>query len=245
MVNVKGRWVLITGAARGIGYEAALFMARQGCNLVLHARSLAHLEKVIGDVRKLGVEAYGVVAEFSNPDDIIHMLDEIEKRGISVDILLNNAGIQVGYREEYVKTPVSDFTTSFLVNTIAPTLICYRFLPAMVKKGFGRIVNTTSGIQGQPSYAGYSASKAALDKLTIDLGTAVEGTDVIISLTDPGYCQTDMGGPQATCTPQSAVPGVCVGAFVDDGRSSRFFSAQEFTGMSLADAVKKAESSGA
>ncbi|MBQ4217873.1 MAG: SDR family NAD(P)-dependent oxidoreductase, partial [Clostridiales bacterium] len=117
----------------------------------------------------------------------------------------------------------------------------YHFLPKMIEAGFGRIVNTTSGIALEPQQAAYSASKAALDKITVDLGSTVEGTDVIISLTDPGWCRTDLGGPQAPNAPESALPGLVVGAFVDDGKSGRLFRAQEFTGMPIEEAVAKAE----
>ena len=120
-------------------------------------------------------------------------------------------------------------------------MICYHFLPAMEKRGFGRIVNTTSGIDLDPQQAGYSAAKAALNKVTRDLGKKYDGTDIILSLTDPGWCRTDLGGPQAPNDPESALPGVLVGALIDDRKSGRIFSAQEFTGMSLEDAVKKAE----
>jgi len=149
--------------------------------------------------------------------------------------------LQPGYRTDYFSTPVSDFTVSFMVNTIAPAMICYRFLPKMIERGFGRIVNTTSGIRNEPEQAGYSAAKAALDKFTTDLATTVDGTDVIISLTDPGWCRTDMGGRHAPNSPESAIPGVCVGVFVNDRKSGRCFSAQEFTGMTLEEAVRKAE----
>jgi NAD(P)-dependent dehydrogenase (short-subunit alcohol dehydrogenase family) len=112
----------------------------------------------------------------------------------------------------------------------------------MQKKGFGRIINTTSGIDKEPQQAGYSASKAALDKFTRDLGTLTEGTDVIISLTDPGWCRTDLGGPGAPNAPESAIPGVVVGAFVDDKKCGRLFPAGRFHNLSLEEAVKVAES---
>ena len=111
----------------------------------------------------------------------------------------------------------------------------------MIKKGFGRILNTTSGIRLEPEQAGYSASKAALDKITIDLGSKINGTDVMINLTDPGWCRTDLGGPNAPNSPESVIPGIVVGAFVDDKLSGRYFGAQSFAGMTLEDAVKKAE----
>ena len=241
MYQVKGKWALITGAARGIGYLSAKFMAEQGCNLILHSRSLAHTEKVLGEVKAMGVDAYAVAADLGDPEAVAKMLGEIDALGMQVDIVLNNAGLQIAYRTDYLKTPVEDFTVSFNVNTIAPAMICYHFLPGMMERGTGRILNTTSGIALDVCQAGYSASKAALDKITIDLGSKVDGTDVMISLTDPGWCRTDLGGQHAPNAPESAIPGIVVGVFADDKRSGRYFGAQGFTGMSLEDAVRKAE----
>ena len=241
MIDVKGRWALITGASRGIGYLTAKFMAAQGCNLVLHSRTPEHSQKVYEEVTALGVQAHIVSAELSDLDAVQKMLEDIDALGVRIDIVLNNAGLQIAYRNEYFKTPVSDYTESFKINTIAPAMICYHFLPKMIEYGFGRVLNTTSGIRLDPQQAGYSASKAALDKITIDLGSTVEGTDVLINLTDPGWCRTDLGGPHAPNAPESAIPGIVVGAFVDDKKSGRYLNAPYFTGMTLEDAVKKAE----
>lgn len=241
MVNAEGRWAFITGAARGIGYLTAVMMAQHGCNLILHGRTAEHCGEVLEKVRSIGVEAYAVGAELSDTDAVRRMLDEIDALGKRVDIVLNNAGMQVAYRSDYFDTPVSDFTTSFCINTIAPAMICYHFMPKMIENGFGRIVNTTSGIRLEPEQAGYSASKAALDKITIDLGSKVNGTDVMINLTDPGWCRTDLGGPNAPNAPESAIPGIAVGAFVDDKKSGRYLNAPFFTGLTLRQAVEKAE----
>ena len=241
MVNVKGKWALITGASRGIGYLSAVFMAEQGANLILHSRDAAHCEKVLAEVKALGVEAYAVSAELSEPDSVQQMLAEIDAKGTQVDIVLNNAGLQIAYRTDYLATPYTDYDISFRINTVAPMLICYHFLPKMAERGFGRIVNTTSGIDLEPEQAGYSAAKAALNKVTHDLGKVYNGTDVMLNLTDPGWCRTDLGGAQAPNAPESAIPGITVGVFVNDGKSGRYLGAQNFAGMTLADAVKKAE----
>lgn len=241
MVDVKNRWALITGASRGIGYLTAKFMASKGCNLVLHSRTMEHSERVAAEVREMGVKAYAVCAELSDLDAVKKMLADIDALGVRIDIVMNNAGVQIAYRTDYYSTPVSDFTESFKINTIAPAMICYHFMPKMIQAGFGRILNTTSGIALEPEQAGYSASKAALDKITIDLGSKVEGTDVMINLTDPGWCRTDLGGPHAPNAPESAIPGIAVGAFVDDKKSGRYLNAPHFTGMTIEEAVKKAE----
>ena len=241
MVDVKGRWALITGASRGIGRGAALFLAERGCNLILQARTKENCEKTLNEAKAFGVEAYAVAAELSDLSAVEKMLEEIDALGVRVDIVLNNAGIQIAYRTDYLKTPVSDYEMSFKINTIAPMMICYHFLPKMKEYGFGRIVNTTSGIRREPEQAGYSASKAALDKVTMDLANVYNGTDVMINITDPGWCRTDLGGPHAPNDPASSLPGVVVGAFVDDKKSGRNFAAGYFHGMSLEDAVEYAE----
>ena len=241
MVNVKGKWALITGASRGIGYLTALFMADMGCNIVLHSRKPENTEKVLQEVKEKGVEAYAVSAELTDLEAVEKMLADIDALGVDIDIVLNNAGLQIAYRTDYFMTPVSDYIESYKINTVAPAMICYHFMPKMIEKRFGRIVNTTSGIRLEPEQAGYSASKAALDKITIDLGSKIQGTDVMINLTDPGWCRTDLGGPNAPNAPESTIPGIVVGAFVDDKKSGRLLGAQEFVGMSLEEAVKKAE----
>lgn len=241
MINVKNKWALITGASRGLGRLVAIAMAEQGCNLVLHSRNTEHCQKVLDEVKKYGVEAYTVGAELDDMSQVEKMLAEIDSKGTQIDILFNNAGLQTTYRSGIFDTPVSEFETSFRINTIAPMMICYHFLPKMIEHGFGRIINTSSDINHEPQQAPYSASKAALDKITRDLAYHYRDSGVIISLANPAWCKTDMGGENAYHEPETAIPGLLVGAFVDDGISGRYFNAQDFSGMTLADAIAKAE----
>ncbi|MCL1903544.1 MAG: SDR family oxidoreductase [Oscillospiraceae bacterium] len=241
MTDVRGKWALITGASRGLGYQIAVFMAKRGCNLILHSRAIQNTEKVLNEVKALGVEAYSIAAELSDLAAVEKMLNEIEQKGTAVDILFNDAAVQIAYRTEPFTTPADDFTKSFIINTTTPAMICYRLMPKMIERGFGRVINTTSGIKDDPHQAGYSASKAALDKFTVDLATVVDGTDVTISLVDPGWCRTDLGGPNAFHAPESVIPGMVLGAFVDDKKSGRLFHAQDYTGLSLEEALSKTE----
>ena len=216
MTDVRGKWALITGASRGIGRLIALEMAKRGCNLVLHSRQCSHCAELLEQVRALGVQAYAVEAELADAAAVERMLTQIDEAGTRLDIVFNNAGVQVAYRTAFLETPVQDYTSSFAINT-------------------------TSGITLEPQQAGYSASKAALDKVTVDLGSRYDGTNVMLSLADPGWCRTDLGGPNAPNPPESALPGVLLGAFLDDRRSGRLFAAPAFTGMTLEEAVKRAE----
>ncbi|MBO2518057.1 MAG: short-chain dehydrogenase [Clostridiales bacterium] len=241
MISVKGKWALITGSSRGIGKLSAVFMAKQGCNLILHSRKMEHNDETAALCRAEGVKVYQVEAELSDLDQVNRMLRQIDDLGRQIDIVLNNAGLQIAYRTDYLTTPAEDYTESFKINTTAPMMICYHFLPGMIERGFGRILNTTSGIALDPQQAGYSASKAALNKVTIDIGSKVNGTDVMINLTDPGWCRTDLGGPHAPNAPESAIPGIVAGVFANDKKSGRIFGAQSFNGMKLEAAVEKIE----
>ena len=237
MLDLNGKWVLVTGAARGIGRLAALKMAEQGCNLILHSRDTSHTASLEEELKAMGIKCHSVSADLNDIPSVLKMLENIDALGVDVDIVLNNAGLQIAYRTDYYKTPADDYTVSFNVNTIAPAMICYHFLPKMAERGFGRIVNTTSGIDKEPEQAGYSAAKAALDKITKDMASRLGGTGVAMNLTDPGWCRTDLGGPNAPNAPESAIPGVIVGAFVDDTVNGQIFHAQDFAGMTLEDAV--------
>lgn len=237
MLDLSGKWVLVTGAARGIGRLAALKMADCGCNLILHSRDVSHTASLEEELKAKGVLCHSVAADLNDIPSVLRMLEKIDTLGVDVDIVLNNAGLQIAYRTEYYKTPADDYEVSFNVNTIAPAMICYHFLPKMTERGFGRIVNTTSGIDKEPEQAGYSAAKAALDKITKDMASKLGGTGVAMNLTDPGWCRTDLGGPNAPNAPESAIPGVIVGAFVDDSINGRIFHAQDYAGMTLEDAV--------
>lgn len=241
MTDIKGKWVLITGASRGIGKLSAEYLAKCGANLVLHARKKEHCAEILETIKSYGVEAYAVGYELSDTKQVKALCEEIDERGTKLDMILNNAGVQIAYRNDYLLTPAEDYTESFKINTIAPMMICYHFLPGMIERGFGRILNTTSGITLDPQQAGYSASKAALDKVTIDLGSKLQGSNVLINLADPGWCRTDLGGPYAPNAPESVFPGYLTGLFVNDGKSGRYLSAGKFSGLSLEEAVKKAE----
>jgi NAD(P)-dependent dehydrogenase (short-subunit alcohol dehydrogenase family) len=99
----------------------------------------------------------------------------------------------------------------------------------MRARGWGRIVNLTSGIDKTPQLAAYGSSKWAIDKWTDDLAAALAGTGVIVSRLDPGWLKTDLGGPNADHEPESVLPGALVPALLPDGSpGGQFFRAQDY-----------------
>lgn len=239
MIDVKNKWALITGASRGIGREVSLFMAKQACNLILHSRSIEALETVDKEAKALGVQTLKIACELSDLKAVDSLLDQLDQLDLTIDYVFNNAGIQIAYRTDYYATPDQDFTESFLINTIAPMKICYHFLPKMIENKFGRIINTTSGITGEPEQAGYSASKAALDKVTKDLAGKLNKTGVTINLVDPGWCRTDLGGQYAPNSPDTTIPGVVLPAFAPDTVNGQIIPAQAYKNLTLEEALHK------
>ena len=98
-------------------------------------------------------------------------------------------------------------------------MLCYAFIPKMIERGWGRVINITSGIRNEPEQAGYSASKAALDKVTSDIAGKLDGTDVCINLADP-LVPHRFRRSNAPNDPDSVIPGIVVGAFVDDKKAA-------------------------
>ena len=218
----------------------ARFVAEEGCNLILHSRSSGHTDKILSEVRSIGVAACAVAADLNYPNAVQEMLNEIDRMGMDVDIVMNNR-ITDSLQGRLLSNACGRLSCKFQCENNSSCNDLLSFHASNVRRGSGRILNTTSSISLGVCQAGYSASKAALDIITIDLGSGVQKTNVIINLTDPGWCRTDLGGDQAPNAPESAIPGIDAGVFADDGKSGRYLGTQNFSGMTLADAVAKAE----
>ena len=236
-MNVKGKWVLITGASRGVGMHIAAALADLGCNLVLHSRSVEHTAELVASLNKKGVSVVAVSAELDDQGQVDAMLNEIEARVTQVDMVFNNAAIQAAWRQDPWQTTAEDFRKSFEINVISLARICNRLVPPMLARKWGRVVNVTSGIANLPQLTAYAVSKAAVDKYVRDFAQTLAGTGVMMNLLDPGWLRTDLGGPNAPNDPSSVIPGALVPALLDDGISGRFFRAQDYAGMSLDQAL--------
>jgi NAD(P)-dependent dehydrogenase (short-subunit alcohol dehydrogenase family) len=217
-------------------------MAELSCNLILHSRELSHTKELKAELEKKGIKVFAVQAELSKAEQVQAMLKEIDGLVPQVDIVFNNAAVMTKYYTDFWNVPAEDYRLSFETNVIAVVLMCQHFGPKMIANGFGRLVNTTSGIRKEPELAAYSASKAALTKYVQDMVPKFEGTGVTINLLDPGWLRTDLGGPNAPNSVESSVPGAVVPALLDNGISGCWFNAQDYTGLTIEAAVEKAKS---
>jgi 3-oxoacyl-[acyl-carrier protein] reductase len=239
MTSLHGKWSFVTGASRGVGAHLACGLADLGSNLVLHSRDLGHTAELAERLRSSGVTVVTVAAELSDPAQIDPLLDQVQAAA-QIDILYNNAAIQVPKQAANWQTSVGDLRRSLEVNLISLIRICDCLAPPMLERGWGRIINLTSGIADQPEQTAYAVSKAAVDKFVRDFAPKLRSTGVQMNLLDPGWLRTDLGGPNAPGDPASVLPGALVPALLDNGESGRFFRAQDYAGLSLAAAVQKA-----
>jgi NAD(P)-dependent dehydrogenase (short-subunit alcohol dehydrogenase family) len=230
MGRLSGRWSLVTGSSRGIGRQIAIGLAREGANVIVHGRTIEHAHGTFAMLEPYGVETDAVGGDLSNATDIERLIRSVLDAHGGVDILYNNAGIQ-GERRPAGDAPLDEWKAVFQVNVFAMALLCTAFARGMRERGYGRIVNLSSGIKDTPDLAPYSTSKAAVIKLTQELAFGLRGTGVLVNHLDPGWLKTDMAGPGAEFEVETVLPGAIVPALLgDDGPTGTGFRAQEYRG---------------
>jgi len=182
--------VLITGASSGIGAEMAREFARRGRHMVLVARRAAKLQAL---AETLGSAADVLAADLSKPAERAALPDRVADLGLVVDVLVNNAGLStVG--PIAASDPVAELNL-VEVDVAAVVDLCSRFVPGMVSRGRGAVLNVASvGAFGPvPGQAAYGAAKAFVLSYTQALGQELRGTGVVAATLCPGPVKTGFG----------------------------------------------------
>ena len=226
--RLAGKTALVTGSSRGVGKLAAQALAREGARVLIHGRNEQSCADTLALVRTAGAEGVILAAELADPAAVEALADRVLALG-GVDILYNNAAVMHPWRESIEHYMQQDWQWSFQVNVFALVRLCVRLVPTMRQRGWGRIVNLTSGIDKTPQLAGYGSSKWAVDKFTDDLAAELKGTGVIVSRLDPGWLKTALGGERAPNEPETVLPGALIPVLLADGTpGGQFFRAQDY-----------------
>jgi len=187
----KKRTALITGASEGIGLELAKVMAAKQWDLVLVARREDVLARLAADlILRYGIAAAVLPADLSEPQAPVEIYAKLQRQGILPDALINNAGF--GYYGMFAGQEWDRLDRMLQVNIAALTHLTNLFLPAMIERGSGRIINvaSTASFQAVPTNAVYAATKAYVLSISEALATELQGTGVTVTCLCPGVTIT-------------------------------------------------------
>ncbi|HEV2765323.1 MAG TPA: SDR family oxidoreductase [Pyrinomonadaceae bacterium] len=185
------RIALVTGASGGIGYELAKLLASDGYDLTLVARSRDKLARVAEELgRDYGVGARVVVSDLARPESPGEIFEELRGEIERVEVLVNNAG--VGSYGLFAETDLRAELDLLQINVVALTHLTKLFLPEMIRRKRGRVMNvaSTAAFQPGPLMAVYYASKAYVLSLSEALANELEGTGVTVTALCPGPTET-------------------------------------------------------
>jgi len=213
---------LITGASSGIGAALARRFARGGFNVVLVARSADKLEALAKALAaEHGVKAWAVAADLARPDAAANLASAMKRARRPIDLLVNNAGVLA--HGGFVELPAQRHQQLIDLNVSGLTAMLAAFVPPMVARGQGRVLNVASiaAFQPVPSLASYAATKAYVLSLTESLSEELKGTGVSITALCPGITATGMlEQARAEHAELARLPGFVIGsaeAVADEG----------------------------
>jgi len=190
--HMNSQTTLITGASSGIGLELAREFAKNGHPVILTAPVENELTNIAREFEEMhGVWVRTIPQDLEEPDAAEKIFNSATKEGRSIDILVNNAGL--GQRGKFWEYPVERDLSMIRVNLESTVRLTKLFLPAMLKRRHGRILNTASiaGFEPGPLLAVYHATKAFVLSFTEALGVELEKTGVTVTALCPGATDTD------------------------------------------------------
>jgi len=228
---------LVTGANKGIGREISRQLASQGIFVLMGARDRERGEKAAADLRAQGLPVEFIQIDVTSQADVDRAAAEVERRHGRHDILVNNAGVALDWFAGSELT-VEVFRETFETNVFGVFRVTKAFLPLLRKSKHGRIVNLSSGLGSLTRHTdtnsaltlrnmllAYSASKAALNMITVQFANELKSAGIKVNSACPGYTATDMNQHRGMKTvEQGAATPLRLALLPDDGPTGGVFS---------------------
>ncbi|MFI0357966.1 SDR family NAD(P)-dependent oxidoreductase [Actinomadura sp. 9N407] len=217
--DYRGVTALVTGASKGLGRAYALELARRGARVILLARSVGDLREVAAQIRERhgGPEAEVIAGDLAAADGPERVLRELRDRGLTVDLLVNNAGM--GSAGPFLSRPLEPQLRSVALNVSGLLALTHAIGAELVARGSGGIINvsSTAAFQPLPHQASYAATKAFVLSFTEALAEELRGTGVHVMAAHPGAIATGFfDSTSATIGPAADEPATVAAHTLDD-----------------------------
>ncbi|MDD4111979.1 MAG: gluconate 5-dehydrogenase [Herbinix sp.] len=193
--SLKGKVAFITGGSYGIGFAIASALAEAGARIVFNDINEELVSKGIESYKAIGIDVKGYVCDVTDEDAVLKLSKKIEEEIGVVDILVNNAGIIK--RIPMTEMSASDFRKVIDVDLNAPFIVAKTFIPSMIKKGHGKIINICSMMSelGRETVSAYAAAKGGLKMLTKNIASEYGEYNIQCNGIGPGYIETPQTAP--------------------------------------------------
>ncbi|WP_413174192.1 SDR family oxidoreductase [Anabaena azotica] len=211
-MNSTKKLAVVTGANRGLGFEASRQLAKNGYHVILTSRDAAKGQNAAQTLQNEGLSITFHPLDVTSDQSCQKLADFIQQEFGKLDVLINNAGISIDAKDEgnsIFDTHIETLKETMETNVYGVFRVTRALIPLMRVQNYGRIVNVSSGMgqltDMEGGYPGYRLSKTALNALTRILANELQTNNILVNSVCPGWVKTDMGGSAAPRTPEQGV----------------------------------------